>query len=401
MNKQIIFLMIFCLSPILSSKVMAQNEGLPLQCINELQKQAKNAGLSQSIINEIIPDLKYLPKVIKSDRSQPEFTETFATYLNKRVTPARIKQGRQLLKKHSDFLELLVRKYGVPGRYIIAFWGLETNFGHYLGNISILNSLATLACDERRSEFFTEEFLLALKLLDRESLLPNKMKGSWAGAMGHTQFMPSTYYQYAVDGDGDGKINLWLSEKDALASGANYLQQLGWKTGERWGREVNLPVDFHYELTGYKNWKPLKVWKSLGATTASGSLLPDVDIEAAVLVPSGHSGPAFLVYPNFDIIMHWNRSKHYALAVGLLADRITGLGPLSSLSENQVRLKIQTILSLQEKLNKAGFNAGKPDGIMGSMTQEAIQAFQASVGLIADGYPDSTTIAKLLNQDLM
>lgn len=394
MKKQITFLFILFLSSI----VMAQEEELATQCIQTLQKKASAIGLAQSLINDIIPNLKYLPKVIEYDRSQPEFTQSFASYLSKRVSPTRIKKGQLLLKKHHNFLHSLFRKYGVPGRYLIAFWGLETNFGSYLGNLSTLNSLATLACDKRRSEFFTNELMLALKLIDRESLTPSKMKGSWAGAMGHTQFMPSTYTQYSVDGDGDGKINLWLSEKDALASGANYLQQLGWKSGERWGREIKLPSDFHYEKTGYKNWTSLKVWKSLNVTTANGRPLPDIDIESAILVPSGHAGPAFLIYNNFATIMHWNRSKNYALAVGLLADRISGLGPLVNTPGNHEPLSIQTVLALQNNLNKAGFNAGQADGIMGSKTREAIQAFQSSIGLIADGYPDRRTIKKLLKE---
>ncbi len=392
MKKLIIVLFLI----ILSSAITVQATALPKECIDNLQKQAIQSGLSQAIIDEIIPNLKALPKVIKSDKSQAEFTQTFYSYLSKRVTSARIKEGNQLLKKHDQFLKTLVHQYGVPGRYLIAFWGLETNFGHYLGNLSTLNSLATLACDPRRSEFFTNELLLALKLIERESLLPDKMKGSWAGAMGHTQFMPSTYYQYAVDGDGDGQINLWLSEKDALASSANYLQQLGWNTGERWGREVKLPADFHYELTGFKNWKSLKEWKTLGVRTISGSLLPDVDIKAAVLLPSGHTGPVFLVYPNFDIIMNWNRSKTYALSVGLLSDRIIGMAPLKNTADKQKPLSVKTVFTLQNNLNQAGFNAGQPDGIIGSNTQEALQAFQTSVGLIADGYPDHTTIKKLL-----
>ncbi|MCW8930590.1 MAG: lytic murein transglycosylase [Gammaproteobacteria bacterium] len=394
MKKQIIFLFLLVLSPI----VPAQEEQLPEQCIETLTLQAKKAGLPQSLINDVIPKLKRISKVVQYDRSQPEFTETFASYLNKRVTDTRIKKGKQLLKKHKVFLESLFRQYGVPGRYLIAFWGLETNFGSYLGKMSTLNSLATLACDERRSEFFTDELLLALKLIERESLQPDKMKGSWAGAMGHTQFMPSTYYQYAVDGDGDGIINLWLSEKDALASGAHYLQQLGWKSGERWGREVKLPKGFPYKKTGMKKAIALKDWNVMGVTSVNGNVLADLDMKSAILVPSGHSGPAFLVYHNFDIIMHWNRSKSYALAVGLLADRIAGLGPLSQTGKNQQALSHKTVLALQENLNKAGFNTGQPDGILGSKTQQAIQDYQVSAGLIADGYPGSATISKLLNQ---
>ena len=397
MKKQIIFLFLL----IVPTLVFSQEEKLPPQCIQALQTQAKTANLSQPIINEVIPNLKYLSKVIEYDRSQPEFTQTFASYLNKRVTQARIKQGKKLLKKHHDFLEALYRQYGVPGRYLVAFWGLETNFGAYLGKMSTLNSLATLACDERRSEFFTDELLLALRLMERESLTSKTMHGSWAGAMGHTQFMPSTYFKYAVDGDGDGQINLWHSEKDALASGANYLQQLGWKSGERWGREVHLPNDFPYEQTGFKNWQALKDWKVLGITTVNGVSMPSLDLKSAILVPSGHSGPIFLVYQNFDVIMHWNQSKSYALAVGLLADRISGQGPLSKIADSQEALSKQMVLALQMNLNNAGFNAGKPDGIMGSMTQQAIQAFQISAGLIADGYPDASTIAKLNTIDTL
>lgn len=394
MKKVLLVFLIF-----LSTAVLAQEDELPIQCVQKLQNQAKTVGLPQSIINDVLPNLKYLPKVIELDRSQPEFTQTFLTYLNKRVSPARIEEGQKLYIKHTDYLKSLTRKYGIPGRYLIAFWGLETNFGHYLGKMPTLNSLATLACDERRSDYFLNELLTALQLIDRESLVPDKMEGSWAGAMGHTQFMPSTYYQYAIDGDGDGQINLWLSEKDALASSANYLQQLGWNTGERWGREINLPEDFPYEMSGLKKWQSLKNWSKLGVTTVNGTQLPDVDIKASILVPSGHSGPAFLVYPNFNIIMLWNQSKHYALAVGLLADRIIGMAPLSNTLQEQDAISIETVLALQQNLNKAGINAGPADGIMGSKTQEAIQVFQESIGITPDGYPDRTTISELLKKN--
>ncbi|MCP3850386.1 MAG: lytic murein transglycosylase [Gammaproteobacteria bacterium] len=378
---------------------MAKDESLSIQlpghCIDRLQEQAKTAGLSQTSINDIIPNLKHIPKVIEYDQSQAEFTQTFESYLNKRVSQTRIKKGKQLLRKHKVFLESLYKQYGVPGRYLVAFWGLETNFGSYLGKMSTLNSLATLACDKRRSDFFTAELLQAITLIERESLNPKKMKGSWAGAMGHTQFMPSTYLKYAVDGDGDGRINLWLSEKDALASGAHYLQQMGWKSGERWGREVHLPTDFAYGNTGLKDWKMLKEWRLQGVTNVNGVAIPALELKSAIVVPSGHSGPTFAVYQNFRIIMRWNQSKSYALAVGLLADRISGAGPLSRSAKNQKALSRKMVFALQKNLNKAGFDAGKPDGIIGLMTKGAIQKFQMSVGFIADGYPDQLTISKL------
>ncbi|MBF0264552.1 MAG: lytic murein transglycosylase, partial [Gammaproteobacteria bacterium] len=270
------------------AKILSEATDLPNSCISGLIAKAQDSGLSSSIIANVIPSLKHLPQVIKYDRSQPEFTQTFSSYIEKRVSPYRIKEGKKLFNKHQQFLKTLTQKYGIPGRYLIAFWGLETNFGSYLGKMPILDSLATLSCDQRRSEFFTSELILALKLVERESLKINDMQGSWAGAMGHTQFMPSTYYQYAIDGDKDGHINLFNSEQDALASGANFLSQLGWKVGERWGREVLLPKNFAYQQTGLKNWSSLRDWNSLGLTKVNGQPLPDIDMKASVLVPAGH-----------------------------------------------------------------------------------------------------------------
>ena len=290
----------------------------------------------------------------------------------------------------------MTRKYGVPGRYLVAFWGLETNFGSYLGKMPTLDSLATLACDERRSEFFTSELMQALALLERESLTPAEMRGSWAGAMGHTQFMPSAYRLHAIDGDGDGHVNLWRSERDALASGANFLVNLGWQKGQRWGREVLLPDDFPYVKTGLNNSQPLAYWRGLGVSFANGNPIPDIDMQASVLVPAGHSGPAFLVYPNFDVILRWNRSEYYALAVGVLADRLIGAGPLvRSPSSDEAALSRNAVENMQRQLKDLGFDAGEIDGVLGSMTQSALREFQASTGMIADGYPDRETLCAL------
>ncbi len=312
-----------------------------------------------------------------------------------RVTDARVSQGRELLARHRQFLAELTRDYGVPGHYLVSFWGLETNFGGYLGKMPTLDVLATLACDDRRRDYFTEELLTALGLVDRESLSPATMKGSWAGAMGHTQFMPSTYQRYAIDGDGDGRIDLWGSERDALASAANYLSSIGWRRGERWGREVALPDDFPFGDSGPANRQPLAHWRELGVTLPDGRPLPRADMAAAVLVPSGHKGPAFLVYNNFDIIMKWNRSQWYALAVGHLADRINGAGPLHNPPPDSPALAVDTIKALQEALNDRGFEAGKPDGIMGDKTRSALQGYQRSRGMVADGFPGRETLASL------
>lgn len=366
------------------------------ECITDWQKLAIHNGLSTSTIEEVIPSLKHLPEIIGYDRAQPEFVQTFAQYLNKRVTPARIDRGQQLLEEHTDFLAELTKQYGVPGRYLVAFWGLETNFGRYLGKMPTLSSLATLACDPRRSDYFTDELFAALTLMEQESLSVSQMQGSWAGAMGHTQFMPSSYQLYAIDGDGDGGINLWKSEHDALASGANFLNQLGWQAEQRWGREVILPADFPYAKSGLHNRQPLSYWNDLGVTKTNGKPLSSLDLLASIIVPAGHRGPAFLVYPNFHVIMRWNNSESYALAVGLLADQVTGQPPLTnppSLSESA--LSVETIKQIQTKLNDLMFDAGLPDGIMGPNTRAALRDFQTTNKLIADGYPDKTTLAKL------
>ena len=325
--------------------------------------------------------------MLELDRRQPEFTSTFGDYLSKRVTDTRIERGQQLRQEKAELLQSLNKKYGIPESILLAFWGLETNFGGYMGNMSTLDSLATLACDARRSDYFTRELMTALELVERHKLDPDAMRGSWAGAMGHTQFMPSNYRQYGLDGDGDGQINLWDSQTDALTSAANFLQRLGWQADARWGREVSLPKNFDYTLADIKRPRALSEWQQLGVRDGRGGALPVADFEAALLVPSGHTGPAFLVYKNFRIIMRWNNSLAYALSVGLLADRIDGAAPLAHPpTADDGKISYQRMKDLQTKLNALGFDAGKPDGIAGSGTRGAIRAFQTSRKMIADGY---------------
>jgi membrane-bound lytic murein transglycosylase B len=284
----------------------------------------------------------------------------------------------------------MARDHGVAPQYLLAFWALESNFGGNFGGIPVLNSLATLACDERRSSYFTAELINALRILDRGDIDATGMVGSWAGAMGHTQFMPSAYLQHAVDGDGDSRIDLWGSVPDALASAGNFLQSLGWQQGVRWGREVRLPEAFPYEQAGLKRPRRLQEWRRLGITDVDGRALAQVDMEAALIIPAGHRGPAFLVYDNFRVIMRWNRSELYALSVGLLADRIAGAGGLRTPPPADApRLHREQVLELQTKLGESGFDAGTPDGVLGPATRQAIQAFQHSRGMVADGHPDA------------
>ena len=365
-------------------------------CISELKQQARAADIPSEIADRVLGDLRYRPRVIELDRAQPEFTRSFSAYLEARVTTWKVMQGRMLYARHRPLLDRLTERYGVPGRYLVAFWGMETNYGSYLGSMPTLDSLATLACDERRSRFFTEELFHALRLIEREALEPAAMRGSWAGAMGHMQFMPSSYAAHAVDGDGDGRIDLWASEADAFASAARYLESLGWRRGERWGREVRLPDEFAYERTGLGHVEPLSRWRQAGVTTAGGAPLPPADLSGSILVPMGHEGPAFLVYPNFGIILEWNRSQAYALAVGHLADRIAGAGPLSAdLPEVETALQRTQIEDLQRRLAALGYDPGIVDGLMGPATRSALQDFEADHGRIADGYPDERTLEAL------
>jgi membrane-bound lytic murein transglycosylase B len=367
------------------------------QCIERLQQKALNSGVSKKTTKDILGQIKPLPKVLGYDRNQPEFVQNFTGYFSKRVTNWRVNKGRKKLAEHREFLSKLTKQYGVPAHYLISFWGLETNFGGIKGKIPTIAALTTLACDQRRSVYFSEELVQALLLLEREDLDPKEMIGSWAGAMGHTQFMPTAYIKYAKDGDADGKVDLWNNELDALASAANFLQHLGWKTGFRWGREVLLPEDFNYQLAGKSQPQPLSFWSQLQVTQVSGKTLGDGDLKAALLIPAGHTGSAFMVYSNFDVILRWNNSEYYGIAVGHLADRIKGQGTLSKPLPELPNYTLIEMQQFQDKLNQLGFDVGEADGILGPATRKGVRGFQITVGLIADGYPSFDTMQALKN----
>lgn len=366
------------------------------QCVDRLQARAISEGISPVVVENVLGQVSHIDRVIELDRAQPEFTETFTNYFNRRVNRQRIEQGRALIDEHHDLFEQVQDKYGVPAHVLVSFWGMETNFGRHFGNMSVPDSLATLACDPRRSEFFTTELMAALRIIDAGDITADRMQGSWAGAMGHVQFMPSVFLRYAVDGDGDGRRDLWGSIPDAMASAGNFLRGIGWQAGQRWGREVRLPDGFAYELAGRGNRKPLSEWSALGVTTAFGESLPETDVDAALLIPSGHSGPAFLVYDNFNVIMRWNRSEFFALSVGHLADRIAGAPALRHPPpDNAPRLSREEVMQIQRDLNRLGFDAGRPDGIFGPATRGALSQFQRSANMVADGHPDQSVIEAL------
>ncbi len=339
--------------------------------------------------------VQHLARVIELDRRQPEFTTTFADYLNRRVNEARVSKGRELLQEHEDLLARVTRETGVPAPYLVSFWGLETNFGSYFGKMPVPSSLTTLACDPRRSTFFTEQLIAALRIIDEGAIPADQMEGSWAGAMGHVQFMPTVFLKHAVDADGDGRRDLWNSLPDAMMSAGRFLESMGWNGDYRWGREVLLPENFDYSLADGRRL-PLEEWRNMGITDAFGNALAREPIKAALVVPAGHRGPAFLAYDNFRVIMGWNRSEFYAIAVGHLADRIAGAGKLQNLPpEDAPALSRDNIISLQNALQQRGYEPGKPDGIMGPATRSAIRQFQAANKLVADGYPGESVLAEL------
>ena len=365
------------------------------QCLTTLEADAIAAGLPEKTVSTNLAGVSLNEKVIELDRSQPEFTSSFADYYTRRVSDTRVATGRQRYQELQPLLRQLTREYGIPGHYLVAFWGLETNYGGYLGYIPTLDALATLACEGRRGEYFKGELFNALRILDRGDVARKNMQGSWAGAMGQTQFMPAIFLRYAIDHDGDGKRNLWGSPQDALASAANFLRDLGWEKEQRWGREITLPDDFNYSLSGLSGKRSLAEWAALGVRMPDGSPLPAVEMQAAVIVPSGHNGPAFLAYQNFRVIMGWNRSVAYALAVGRLADRIAGAGELSVAPVPAPRLNREQVTQLQATLNTLGHNAGPEDGLLGPGTRQALARYQQAQGAVADGFPDDAVLSEL------
>jgi len=364
-----------------------------------LRKEALQQGISTQTLDHALKGVRPIERVIELDHRQPEFTETFWNYLRARVTPHRIATGKRLLQRHHQLLQRMARHYGVPPRYLVAFWGLETNFGKYQGRFPTVNALVTLAYDPRRGEFFRVQALDALRILDQGHITANKMKGSWAGAIGQLQFMPSTFLANAVDGDNDGKKDVWSELPDVFASGANYLHHLGWRKEELWGREVQLPRQFDWQLTGLKTSKSLKTWSNLGVKRANGAPLPKADMQGAIVLPQGHEGPAFLVYNNFQVILKWNRAINYAIAVGHLADRMIGLPAIrNGRQADNRRLSYKLALELQQRLNALGFASGEPDGVPGARTRQAVRAYQQASGLPTDGYPSVALLEQLRRQ---
>ena len=294
--------------------------------VMQFKTEAATRGISSGTLDVALEDVNYLPGVIEADRRQPEFKLTLADYLVSALSEERIFQGRRLLHRHWHLLQKISSEYRVKPQYLVALWGIETEYGLHTGKVPLLSALATLAYDARRSSYFRQELLNLLRILDSGKLGKEKLFGSWAGAMGQLQFMPSTFLGYAVDGDNDGRIDLWKTRADYLGSAANYLQRSGWQGQQRWGRRVKIPQGLDGDLLGLESSAPLHVWQQRGVRLADGRALPRSNLQASLIVPDGREGEAFLVYDNYRVLLKWNKASSFAIAVGLLAERIVGDG---------------------------------------------------------------------------
>ena len=363
----------------------------------QLRAEAFSLGISEDTLLAIDGLEAPLERVLELDNAQPEFIQTFTRYLSLRITPLQINRGQALLRQYAVLLEEVRQRYGVQPHYLVSFWAIESNYGRATGGFSVLQALATLAFDPRRADFFRTELLTALKIIDDGHIVVDNMSGSWAGAMGQLQFLPSVFARYGIDGDNDGKIDIWNSLPDIFHSAANFLSQSGWRGDERWGREVLLPSNFDFSLTGTRTRKPLQEWNELGIIQMNGSPIPVANMQASVILPAGAGGPAFLTYANFRATMVYNPSTFYALTVGHLADRYTGGAAIQRMPENEQAMSVADVQALQELLNAAGFDSGDPDGRVGSRTRTAVRAYQQNKELPMDGYASLKLLEALRN----
>ena len=359
------------------------------------KQEAVAQGLSPQVVSTALDGVTYDPAVVAKDRGQSVFAQSFLQFSDRMVAGYRLQQGAALLKKHAAIFTKIQHKYGVPGPVLVAFWGLETDFGKVMGNMDTLRSLATLAFDCRRPEEFKEQLLDALGVIQRGDLVPQEMRGPWAGEVGQFQFVPSVYLQYAVDFDGNGKRDLIRSTSDALASAANYLDGLGWQPGQPWVEEVVVPAEMDWSQADVTIKKPRSYWAKSGLTYRGGKPLPADDVPTALVLPMGRNGPAFLAYPNFDVYLQWNQSLVYSLTAAYYATRLAGAPPMSRGRGPIDSLSLAEAKAVQQLLAKRGYDVGKIDGVIGAASRTAIREMQQKYGLPADGYPSPELLAAL------
>ncbi len=364
--------------------------------VRNLWPEAERAGVSRQAFEASFAGYSPIPQVIELTRKQPEFTQTVQQYIDKRVTAAQAAKGQAMRGEWAQTLAGAQQRYGVQPEIVLAIWGMETNFGGFMGGNNTIHALATLTEKGYRADFFRSELVTALRIVSDGHISPGSMVGSWAGAMGHTQFMPSSFMRYAVDYNGDGRKDIWNSVPDALGSTANYLNNFGWRPGETWGYEVKLPSGFNFAAARDMGKAPLSQWQAMGITRVSGRPFPRPEDVGRLYMPAGANGPTFLVLPNFDVIKRYNNSDSYALAVGHLADRILGGGGfVTPWPAGDYALSKAQRGELQALLARAGFDVGTADGVIGPKTRAGIIAYQQARGLPADGHVSGLLLERL------
>ncbi|MDA5092559.1 lytic murein transglycosylase [Aliiroseovarius sp. KMU-50] len=359
------------------------------------EKRARRAGIKQATLKNL-RSVKYLSSVIKADRKPAETAKSLDFYISSAASQSRINTGKSMVRKYAGLLDGLERRYGVSRYVIVAIWGMESSFGGFRGKTSTLSALASLAYEGRRREQFEAELIAALQILQAGDVSPSQMVGSYAGAMGHTQFMPSSYLKHAVDHDRDGRRNVWGADpSDALASTAAFLAENGWSKGPRWGEEVRLPQGFDLALTGRVYPRSLDQWAKLGITRPSGRGVSGKR-KGAIILPAGPNGPALMIYPNFQVIKAYNYADSYAISVGHLADRMAGEGPFrTSVPKRPWGMSTKERVALQNRLNALGYEAGRADGVIGEKGRAAIRAYERAEGLRVTGVPSLELLIRL------
>jgi membrane-bound lytic murein transglycosylase B len=368
-------------------------------CVAGLWPDAQRRGISRATFEQATRDLTPDLRIMDLLDQQPEFTKAFWEYLDILVTDARIQRGRELLQQYKPVFDAVEKSTGVDRHIVAAIWGVESNYSTMGGDRSVVRSTATLACVGRRQAYFRDEFLAALEILEHRDMPAGDLKGSWAGAFGPTQFMPSSFKRYAVDFDGDGHRDVVNSVPDMIASTANNLKLDGWVRGQAWGYEVVLPANFNFMLADRARSMTIADWQKLGITRAGGKPFPRLADKAYLLVPAGARGPAFLMLQNFRVIMKYNPAEAYAMAIGYLADRFRGEPPFVQPWPRDERvLSLAERYELQQYLASRGFDVGTADGLLGSKSRSAIMQFQASVGLPSDGFASAAVLDRLRGQ---
>ncbi|MCB1310490.1 MAG: lytic murein transglycosylase [Sedimentitalea sp.] len=360
------------------------------------KSRAASKGIAQSTLNSAFQGAGYLPDVIERDRNQTEFKRSLEDYLAIAASDERVTTGRAKYRQYNATLRQIEAKYGVEPQVVTAIWGLESKYGARRGNVDVISALSTLAYDGRRGDFFESQLIAALKILQNGDTAPRNMTGSWAGAMGHTQFIPTSYLAYAVDFTGDGRRDIWSEDPtDALASAAAYLSRSGWRRGQPWGVEVRLPAGFNTGLAGRGTSRSPSAWAAMGVRDMNGNPVPDHGA-ASILIPQGPNGPAFMVFNNFNVILRYNNSESYAIGIGHLSDRILGGPPIQgSFPPDAQGMTIADRQELQRRLTAKGFDTEGTDGVVGSKTIAAIEAYQASAGLPVTGAPSLELLNRL------